>query len=129
MIARPMTESRMERWTSISPRLGNEPSAFRFTADFFAWWRHLVVIEDFPYAGVYFRDSVDLVLPEGIQWDASGMKDNHDLATNIFVLSFICFCLYNEGSKPYCFHHADKGVSRPSGDANIGALWGCTGDN
>jgi hypothetical protein len=28
-----------------------------------------VVIEDFPYVGVDFRGSVDLVLPEGTQWD------------------------------------------------------------
>jgi hypothetical protein len=98
----------MERWTSLSPRLGNEPSAFRFTTDFFAWWRRqLVAIEDFPYAGVDFRGSVDLLLPEGIQWDALGMKDNHNLVTNIFVLFFICFYLYNKGPKPYRFHHTD----------------------
>lgn len=60
------SEPRMERWTSLSPRLGNEPSAFRFTADFFAWWRRqIVMIEDYPYAGVDFRGSADLVLPEG----------------------------------------------------------------
>jgi hypothetical protein len=57
----------MERWTSLSPRLGNDLSDFRFNADFFAWWRRqLVVIQDFPYAGVYFRGNVHLILPEGI---------------------------------------------------------------
>jgi hypothetical protein len=46
-------------------------------ADFFAWWRRkLIVIEDFPYARVDFRGSVDLVLPEGIDWDVSGTKPN-----------------------------------------------------
>jgi hypothetical protein len=47
--------------------LVNDPSAFRFTTDFFAWWRRkLVVIEDFLYAGVDFKGSADLVLPEGM---------------------------------------------------------------
>jgi len=67
LIACPTTEPWMERWTSLSPRLGNDPSTFRFTIYFFAWWRRqLVVIEYFPYAGVEFQGSADLVLPEGI---------------------------------------------------------------
>jgi hypothetical protein len=48
LIAHPTSEPRMERWTSLSPRLGNEPSTFHFTTDFFTWWRRqLMVIEDF----------------------------------------------------------------------------------
>jgi hypothetical protein len=61
-----VSEARMERWTSMSPRLGNEPSSFSFTDDFFAWWRrNIVMIEDYPYVGVEFIGSADLVLPEG----------------------------------------------------------------
>jgi hypothetical protein len=79
----------MEWWRSLSPRFGNESPTFQFTADFSTWWRmHLVVIEDFSYVGVEFRGSGDLVLPEGTQCDASGMKD-HNLLT--IVLFFICF--------------------------------------
>jgi hypothetical protein len=90
LIACPATEPQMERWTSLSPRLGNEPSTFRFTTDFFTWWRRqLVVIEDFPYAGVDFRGSADLVLPEGIQWDVSGTKLN--------LVMYFCFYIL------YCF--------------------------
>jgi hypothetical protein len=70
-----------------------------------------VVIEDFPYAGVNFRGNVDLVLLEGIQWDASGMR-NHNLVT-IFFWFFICFLFYNERSKSFCFHHTDIVASRP----------------
>jgi hypothetical protein len=74
LVVRPVGEPRMERWTSLSPRLGTD-SEFKFTGDFFAWLRRqLIVIEDFPYAGVDFRGSMDLVLPDGIDWDASGMK-------------------------------------------------------
>jgi hypothetical protein len=96
MIARPVTEPRMESWTSLSPRLGNEPSGFRFTIEFLAWWRmRLVVIEDFPYARVDFRGSADLVLPEGIQWDASGLKD-HSIVT-IFLFCFYMFLVVQQG--------------------------------
>jgi hypothetical protein len=56
----------MEKWTSLSPSLGDEPLAFRFSVDFFAWWRQLVMIKDFPYARVDFRGSVELALPKGI---------------------------------------------------------------
>jgi hypothetical protein len=66
----------MERWTSLSSRLATDIE-FKFTVDFFAWWRRkLIIIEDFPYARVYFQGSVELVLPEGIDWDVSGTKPN-----------------------------------------------------
>jgi hypothetical protein len=95
LIACPATDPHMERCTILSLRLGNEPSVFRFTIDFFAWWRRqLVVIEDFLYVGVEFRGSADLVLLEGTKWDASGTKD-HNLVKMYF---FICFVFYDEGS-------------------------------
>jgi hypothetical protein len=101
LISCPTIEPRMEQWMSLSSRLGNEPLTFLFTIDFFAWWgRQLVVIEDFPYAGVEFRGNANLVLLEGTQWDASGTKD-HNLVNFVFV--FICFWLYDEGSKSFFF--------------------------
>jgi hypothetical protein len=64
----------MERWTVLSPRLGME-SEVRFTSDFFAWLRcQLIVIEDFPYVRVDFWGSMDLVLPDRMNWDVSGKK-------------------------------------------------------
>ena len=68
-----------------------------------------MVIEDFSYVGVEFRGSTNLVLPEGIQWDALGTKD-HNLVT-IFFFFYICFWLYEEGYNSFCFHHADRGAS------------------
>jgi hypothetical protein len=66
LIACPTTEPHMDPWTSLSPRFGNEPLAFRFTIEFFTWWRRkLVVIKNFPYIGVYFRGSEYLELLEG----------------------------------------------------------------
>jgi hypothetical protein len=74
LTVQPVGEPCMERWTSLSPRLGMELE-FRFTGDFFAWLRRqLIVIEDFPYVRVDFRGSMDLVLPYGMDWDASGEK-------------------------------------------------------
>ena len=69
-----------------------------------------MVIEDFPYVGVDFRGSEYLVLLKGTQWDVSGTKD-HNLVT-IYIYFIICFWLYDEGSKSFFFHHADRVVSR-----------------
>jgi hypothetical protein len=75
LAVRPVGEPRMERWISLSPRLGSD-SKFKFTGDFFAWLRcQLIMIEDFPYARVYFQGSMDWSLPEGEDWDASGKKE------------------------------------------------------
>jgi hypothetical protein len=95
LITQLTTDPRMERWTSLSPRLGNELD-FNFTVDFFAWWRRkLISIEDFPYVGVDFRGSVDLVLPESIDWDVSGMKPNLVMYFLFFILYY--FYVYKEG--------------------------------
>jgi hypothetical protein len=64
----------MERWMGLSPRLGTN-SEFKFMTNFFSWLRcQLIVIEDFPYAGVDFWGSLGLVLPDGIYWDVLGIK-------------------------------------------------------
>jgi len=90
LIPRPATEFYMERWMSLSPRLGNEPSTFRFTTDFFAWLRrYLVVIEDFLYVGVEFRGSIDLVIPKGAKWDASGTKYHKLVTIYIYIYMFL----------------------------------------
>jgi hypothetical protein len=88
LIEHPTSEPHMERWTSLSPQFGNDPSAFHFTAHFFAWWRRkTIMIEDYPYFMVDFRGSVDLVLPEGALWDASSETwDIVSLQKYIFVL-------------------------------------------
>jgi hypothetical protein len=73
----------------MSLRLGME-SEFRFIGDFFAWLRRqLIVIEDFPYVGVDFWGSMDLVLPYRIDWDVSGKKPK-----NLFKCFFFIFKNY-----------------------------------
>jgi hypothetical protein len=101
LIAQPMTKPRMERWTSFSLRLGNEASTFKFTANFFTWWRRkLIGIEEFPYVRVDFWGSVDLVLLEGIEWDVLGTKLNLVMYFLFYILYY--FYVYKEGSKR-CF--------------------------
>jgi hypothetical protein len=94
LAVRPVDEPRMERWTSLSPRLVSE-SEFHFTGDFFAWLRRQVLwIEDFPYADVDFRRSMDLILPDGEDWDESGKRSNHILSPVSFCVFYIFFMLY-----------------------------------
>jgi hypothetical protein len=89
LIACPTTEPCMERWMSLSHRLGNETSTFYFTANLFAWWRRqLVVIKYFSCVGLECMGSTNLVLPQEAQWDASSTKD-HNLVTIFFFI-----CLY-----------------------------------
>ena len=50
-----------------------------------------MVIEDFPYVGVDFRGSANLVLPKGIHRDASGTK-YHNLVTIFFLFLYVFGC-------------------------------------
>jgi hypothetical protein len=73
MPVHPIFEPCMETWTSFSARLGVSCPVFSFDVDFFDWWKkQLPMIEDFPYVGMDFQGSTNLVLPQGAQWDASG---------------------------------------------------------
>jgi hypothetical protein len=80
-----MDKPRMERWTSLSPRLVAE-SKFHFTGDFFAWLRRQYLwIEDFSYAEVDFRGRMDLILPMGEDWDVSSKRLSHTLSSFCFL--------------------------------------------
>jgi hypothetical protein len=85
LAVRPVDEPWMERWTSLSPRLVSE-SEFHFTGDFFSWLRQQFLwIEDFPYAGVDFSGSMDLIMPEGEDWDESGKRLSCTLSSFFFM--------------------------------------------
>ena len=71
---------------------------FSYNDGFFSWWKMQVHhIEDFPYAGMDFRNDEELALPERVQWDASGKTSQR---INLFVMCFgilnvfKMFCLY-----------------------------------
>ena len=54
--------------------------------EFFDWLRrHLIVVEDWPYAGTDFIGDPDLLLPEGEDWD-------EELGKTLFnFMSFMIF--------------------------------------
>ena len=93
LAVRTVDEPQMERWTSLSLRLVSELE-FRFTSDFFAWLRRQYLwIEDFPYAGVEFRGSMDLILPEGEDWDESGKRLSHTSSNLFFIFLMYMYFL------------------------------------
>ena len=63
------TDMRMERWTVLMPRLETSgKDVFSYNDGFFSWWKMQVHhIEDFPYAGMDFRNDEELALPERVQ--------------------------------------------------------------
>ena len=69
------------------------PITIIFSIAFFAWfWKHIVTIDEYAYAGVDFRGDPDLVLPEDAQWGAIGKN----ALTMFFYFSkvytmFLCF--------------------------------------
>jgi hypothetical protein len=117
LAVRPVEEPRMERWTSLSPRLVAK-SELCFTSDFFAWLRRQYLwIEDFPYADVDFRGSMDLILPAGEDWDASGERLSNTLSS-FFVLSFLTYIYFfgyvEEFLMDALFSTCRQGSSAPS---------------
>ena len=110
----PVDEPRMERWTSLSPRLFSE-SEFHFTGDFFAWlrWQYLW-IEDFPYADVDFCGSMDLIFSEGEDWDESGKRLSHTLSSFLFLMYMYFFGVCKRVLTDVLFSTCRQGSSAPS---------------
>ena len=45
-------------------RLGGGKVSNPYPADLFPWWRrYIIAINDYPYAGIYFREDSDMPLP------------------------------------------------------------------
>jgi hypothetical protein len=115
LAVRPVGEPRMERWTSLSQRLVAE-SEFHFTGDFFAWLRcQYLWIEHFPYAEVDFRGSMDLILPTGEDWDASGERLSNTLSSFCFKFFniYIIFGYVEEILMDVLFSTCRQGCSAP----------------
>jgi hypothetical protein len=111
LAVRPVGEPRMERWTSLSPRLGSD-SEFKFTGDFFAWLRRqLIMIEDFPYARVDFREAWTWSFHMG--WTGMRQVRNQKISCQVFFFFFKTYIIFfgyiEEFLTDVSFHHADKG--------------------
>ena len=69
-----LREPRMVRWVALMARHGIEGAEIvRFPSSYFRWLdRQIFVIDEFPYARIYFRGDREMSLPAGEQWDESG---------------------------------------------------------
>ena len=61
------------RWENVMCRLGRGMVANPYPADFFPfWWRQIIAIDDYPYAGIDFRGDPDMPLPPGAAYGDIG---------------------------------------------------------
>jgi len=93
-------EPKLIRWVSVMARHPDEGATFvRFSDSYFHWLEDQVfAVQDFPYAGMDFRGSPDMVLPQGEQWD--------DRGTLFFTsfLNYVIFCFL------YISSHTDSKI-------------------
>jgi len=67
------TEPWLVLWVSLTERLKGVHT-LRYDATYLGWLDHeMLMIKDFPYAGMYFCGDLELVLPTGENWDITGM--------------------------------------------------------
>lgn len=66
----------MLKWSGLLVRLGGGRQPHFFEEFFSRLDQEILVVDDYGYVGIDFRNDSDLVLPEGYDWDASlGMLD------------------------------------------------------
>jgi hypothetical protein len=54
----------MDRWTEVLPRKGGGHLGDPWDDAFFAWWEcQVVVIEDYPYAGIDYHNDPEMPIP------------------------------------------------------------------
>ena len=81
-------EPRLMRWGQMLLRLGGGTAPNAFDATFFHWWSEQIpVVEDYPYAGIDYREDYDLVLPPDARWGLEGKKTFDALRL------ILCFCV------------------------------------
>ena len=65
-------------------RLGRGRVANPYPPDFFPWWwRQIITIDDYPYAGIDFRGDPDMPLPPGATYGDIGNE------SQTLILSFL----------------------------------------
>ena len=56
-------------------KLGGRRVANPYPAEFFPWWwRQLITIDDYPYAGIDFSGDLDMPLPSGAAYGDIGKE-------------------------------------------------------
>ena len=81
-------DPRIARWEDLMKRLGgSEVPRTTWDDEFFQWWeKKVIVVEDYPCAGMDFLDNPDLVLPPGAAWGTIGKIE--------FVFNYMIFWIF-----------------------------------
>jgi hypothetical protein len=81
----------MEQWTEVMRQQGGGRVSTPYNDDFFYWWRrHIISLDDYPYAGIEFRGDPDMPLPPGNAYRDIGMS-------NVFkYFIFLYFCIVKQ---------------------------------
>ena len=62
-------------WADAMHRLHGGSFSNPYLADFFPWWQQqILAINDYPYAGIYFRGDPNMPLPPGSAYGDIGNK-------------------------------------------------------
>ena len=84
-----------QRWANVMRRLGRGRVANPYPADFFPWWqRHIIAIDDYPYAGIDFCGDLDMPLPLGASYGDIGNESQTHILKFFELLIFLCFLIY-----------------------------------
>ena len=68
------------RWANVMHRLGGARVANPYPTQFFPWWwRQIITIDDYPYAGIYFHGDLDMPLPPGAAYGDIGNESQTHL--------------------------------------------------
>ena len=73
-------------WVDVMRILGRGRVSNPYLADFFpCWWRHIIAIDDHPYAGIDFQGDPDMPLPPGATYGDIG-NESQTLFLKFFEL-------------------------------------------
>ena len=100
----------MLKWLGLLTSLGGGRQP-HFLEDFFSHLdQDMLMVDDYGYAGIDFRNDPDLVLPAGKDWDASlGKKHVISFHAVIFYMfcDFIIFLVYGIKNILFCRSRSD----------------------
>ena len=103
----------MLKWSGLLSRLGGGRQP-HFTEDFFIQLdQDILVVDDYGYAGIEFRQDADLALPDDEDWDASLGKKHVISFPVIFVCFLFCdvFCEWYNKKTSFVIYRLSTGMT------------------
>ena len=83
------------RWENVMHRLAGGRVDNPYLVDFFPWWwRKIIAIDDYPYAGIDFRGDSDMPLPLGATYHDIGNESQTHFKFFELLIFFLCFLIY-----------------------------------